>query len=362
MALFLQWKQMEDMTMMIDSYNLLALKAVPITLLIDEAGIIRHRNPSRDDLQKFINSPPAEVGSAPEAPRPYNPVSQRAPLRNTLINLTDRERSLRSHAADKFEELARTNFQLGVGYRKNYDTGFGQIDDFKHAVTYWKKALLLDPSNYIARRRVQQYGPQLDKPYPFYNWIAQARQEITARGETPLPLLVEPRGAEITLPEKNLPKTKTPPHPDPENKLPQDEQRLFNHIVVFVPHTDQKTEAYRVFVDMKPFHQGTKWNDEAGPTTLRPVAPPNWTVHPEVIEFTPVKGTPANANRSIEFELRRSKPADPFVETFPPTLSLQFFLNVCHGEPEVCQFLRFDIDHEIPNWKAKVPPPPRPRR
>ena len=43
---------------------------------------------------------------------------------------------------------------------------------------------------------MQQYGPRLDKPYPFYDWVETAREEIRARGETPSPLRVEPAGAE----------------------------------------------------------------------------------------------------------------------------------------------------------------------
>ena len=39
---------------MLDSYNILGLKVVPITLLIDEAGIIRYRNPSGNDLDAPI--------------------------------------------------------------------------------------------------------------------------------------------------------------------------------------------------------------------------------------------------------------------------------------------------------------------
>ena len=60
MALFLQWKEMEDMIVMVDSYNVLGLKSVPLTLLIDESGVIRHRNPSSEVLHQFLAAAPAD--------------------------------------------------------------------------------------------------------------------------------------------------------------------------------------------------------------------------------------------------------------------------------------------------------------
>ena len=57
MKLFLQWKEMERMDVLLDSYNLSGLKAVPYTYLIDEAGIVRARNPKQEDLQKFLAAP-----------------------------------------------------------------------------------------------------------------------------------------------------------------------------------------------------------------------------------------------------------------------------------------------------------------
>ena len=58
----------------------------------------------------------------------------------------------------------------------------------------------MDPSNYIWRRRLQQYGPRLDKPYPFYDWIETARRELKARGIEPHPLRARLTGAEIAQP------------------------------------------------------------------------------------------------------------------------------------------------------------------
>ena len=68
---------------------------------------------------------------------------------------------------------------------------------FRKAVEHWERALALDSNQYIWRRRIQQYGPRLDKPYPFYDWIPEARADIEARGQSPVTLAVEPAGAEF---------------------------------------------------------------------------------------------------------------------------------------------------------------------
>ena len=88
-----------------------------------------------------------------------------------------------------------THFRLGVALRKRYDSPHRQPGDFQAAVDAWKGALDIDPNQYIWRRRIQQYGPRLDKPYPFYDWVPQAREEIAARGETPVGLTVRARAA-----------------------------------------------------------------------------------------------------------------------------------------------------------------------
>ena len=80
--LFMQWKQM-TWPIMIDPLNLLDVAAVPITLLIDENGIIRYVNPPISQavtiVQEFIKSSPqrddivAISGDSPGSlPRPFH--------------------------------------------------------------------------------------------------------------------------------------------------------------------------------------------------------------------------------------------------------------------------------------------------
>ena len=51
----MQWQKM-DWPVLADPFNDLGISAVPITLLIDEHGIIRYRNPKPKDLQVFLST------------------------------------------------------------------------------------------------------------------------------------------------------------------------------------------------------------------------------------------------------------------------------------------------------------------
>ena len=50
--LFMQWKQM-DWPVMVDSLNLLGVEVVPITLAIDEAGVIREKLRDPSEIDEF---------------------------------------------------------------------------------------------------------------------------------------------------------------------------------------------------------------------------------------------------------------------------------------------------------------------
>ena len=353
MALFLQWKAMQDMPVMLDSYNILGLKVVPITLLIDEAGIIRYRNPSGNDLDAFMKLPPATPGTAPKAPRPtaFFPGLDPAHLDPSTFILKNLPRGIEASPGPG-PETAAGLFQLGVAFRKRYDSPDRQSDDFSHAVGHWRRALALDPSNYIWRRRLQQYGPRLDKPYPFYNWVNEARREITARGDKPHPLVAEPTGAELALPAGNTSARDTqenPPHPDPDDKLPRATGTLLSVTKTVVPHTTKPGSAVRVFVETTPLPpRSTTWNDEAGRSSIRVIPPRGWTAHPSVLSLPPTGSNPLHEPRRAEFELRRSKKAlPPFPK--PPVCTLQVFTHLCHGREGTCELLRRDLTIPLPH-------------
>ena len=125
----------------------------------------------------------------------------------------------------------------------------------------------LDPNQYIYRRRIQQYGPRLGKPYPFYDWVQQAQAEIRERGEEPVELSVSLTGAEIARPLRKLePETSTAANPDPAAEIIEDAE-LVHLQVVTVPRVVRPEAAVRVYVLLEP-GENAKWNNESEPTRV----------------------------------------------------------------------------------------------
>lgn len=186
--LFMQWKQM-NWPIMVDALNLLEVTAVPITIFIDELGIIRELNPrlrnSKELLEKFLNNSTQahavnitvkkeeKNDSAPKKEKStINSLSQSKA--NTLFlwkgpEQLDKTITLYQQAVEADQNNGVSHFRIGVAYRKRYDSEYRKTSDFFMAINHWAKALELDPNQYIWRRRIQQYGPRLDKPYPFYD-------------------------------------------------------------------------------------------------------------------------------------------------------------------------------------------------
>ena len=114
-------------------------------------------------------------------------------------------------------------------------------------------ALELDPNQYIWRRRIEQYGPRLAKPYAFYDWVVQAKAEVSRRGEMPISLTVEPYGSELAGPVRDIvAETSFPLELDPKGRIQRDEQRLIEAEVVVVPKRVRPGQAARVHVIFRP--------------------------------------------------------------------------------------------------------------
>ena len=120
--LFLQWQGI-DWPMLVDAYNLLDVNVVPITLLIDENGIIRKRVSPRADARKAVAAFLAEPAAEPQQ------ASSATPFRPRTIA------QLEAAASDD----ARAQFELGVAYRMRYDDG-GDAEDFARATAAWERS------------------------------------------------------------------------------------------------------------------------------------------------------------------------------------------------------------------------------
>jgi hypothetical protein len=86
--LFMQWKKL-GWPILVDSYNLLGVRVVPITLAIDEHGVIREVNPPRGDVEHLERTFLSQDFELPEIPGRAPPLrasmpSSRLPSLKTL--------------------------------------------------------------------------------------------------------------------------------------------------------------------------------------------------------------------------------------------------------------------------------------
>lgn len=360
--LFMQWKQM-GWPILVDSLNLLGVAAVPITLAIDEYGVIRVVNPKWDSIDETFLS------------QTYRKPERLAPADTTIPDLDKLKRaaagssaaSLRSYAdawvlwgnparldeaiaayreALKLEpNHAPTNFRLGVAYRKRQESEKRQPQDFQTAVEYWTKALEMDPNQYVWRRRIQQYGPRLDKPYPFYDWVPLARQEIQARGQTPAPLTVEPGGAEFAEPLKVFEPSKSSKRaPDPQGRVLRDQEKFILTDIAFVPPAIAPGDSIRVHVTFRP-NAATKahWNNEAEGLVFWIDAPEGWQASDRYLTVSNPPAAVSLEPRTVEFELKAPGDAQKQRVTVP-AYALYY---VCEDVNGTCLYRRQDVQFDV---------------
>jgi hypothetical protein len=337
-VLFMEWQQM-DWPVLSDPLNLLGVYAIPYTFLIDEHGIIRYKNPTQAEFESFLTTKyqaavgldrpeiSIEAGSAEHAIM----WGGEAAISSAIEQLEQRT------VADPSDEKAF--FRLGVAYRKRHDSPERQPGDFSKAVGAWQQALELNPQQYIWRRRIQQYGPRLDKPYSFYDWVNEARTAITNRGGTPHQLSAEPGGSEFAHPGQADASQAASQHPDPQGKLPRDQLGLVQVEAIAVSSTDRGKPAYRVHLRFRPSKElKVHWTNDAGRLSFFPADDPAVVIHDRQPD-TPLPQQPAtNEERSIEFEIR---PAAG--KQLPASLEGSAFYYVCEDVNGGCQYLRQDI-------------------
>ncbi len=322
-----------DWPILVDSLNLLQVSGVPQTIAIDEHGIVREVGLRLDKADEFRSGfmqtefdapgpdqPPALPAVWPEPIEPAGGAD--AAARRAFADLI-----IRAGRWDRIDEAIAayrkaielepgdgwTDFRLGVALRKRYDSAQRKSGDFQAAVDRWKAALDIDPNQYIWRRRIQQYGPRLDKPYPFYDWVPLARREIEARGETPPALAVEPGGAEFAAPADALARADSPARePDAEGRIHRDEGELIEIETVAAPGSLQQGEAARLHVAFRPLaRKKAHWNNEADGVEV-------WLREPDGCELdAPYRLLPLPAaavsveERRAEFEVRCQDGAAP---------------------------------------------------
>jgi hypothetical protein len=361
--LFAQWKRL-DWPILHDPINLLEAPAVPIVVPIDEHGIVRAVRPRPETLEAdFLDKTFADDAPS-DAPRSAGPPDAAALRRQAEANpgavawraLGDAltiwggaERSdqaidayTRALALDPSDKNAL--FRLGVAHRMRHESARRQPGDFQDAIDAWGRALELDPNRYIWRRRIEQYGPRLAKPYAFYDGVAQARAEISRRGEPPVPLTVEPYGSELAGPVRDILVAKSvPTEPDPKGRIHRDKERLIEAEVAVVPRRVRPGQVARVHVTFRPSaaHKA-RWNNESTPLWVWIAGAEGWTISTRLLE-APQGGQPESVEvRRLDFEVKAPSTAEGKTR-----LAAYALYNTCEEEGGRCLFLRQDLTVEL---------------
>jgi hypothetical protein len=222
-----------------------------------------------------------------------------------------------------------------------YDSPLRREGDFTVAVNEWQLALDRNPNQYIWRRRIQQYGPRQDKPYPFYDWVEQARREIRARGEKPVALTVDPSGAELAVPASDFAEEEPRlSEPDPEGRITRDTTPLVRGEITVVPPQVLPGQSVRVHIVLRPNpHERGHWNNEGDPLVVWINPPAGWTISQRRLT-APLPPQPiSEETRKLEFELQAPRNAASGKLRF----SGYALYGVCKGDEGTCLYRRSDM-------------------
>jgi hypothetical protein len=358
--LFMQWKEM-DWPILVDSFNRLQVAAVPITLLIDEHGVIRKLRARPEDLEDFLETdyPKPEVAVAATPTRDWirrrlqRDAGDAAQSKDLALDLVEWGDAGQLTAGIEMLELSKAGspddgwlrFRLGVAYRRRYDSAGRRDGDFAQAVANWAEALAIDPNQYIWRRRIQQYGPRLDKPYASYDWVPEARKAIEKRGGSPVPLVVEPGGAEFARPLKRFEaRGDVVLNPDPSGRVARDAEGFIAVETTVVPATQGSSTAARVHLVFRP-NQGIKahWNSEAEGAVIWLDSPKGWKLERQRFEIPNDAGPVSDRPRSVEFEALRDSDAGD-VDAVLTGYALYY---ACEDVDGLCVYRRLDFRVEL---------------
>lgn len=362
--LFMQWKRM-DWPVLVDSLNLLQMSAVPVTVAIDEHGIVREEGLRLSSAEEFLNGFMAATFRAPESDGAVEPPAEWPEavepadssdaqgwknfgdliVRSNEIDRLDEAIAAYRRALEMEPQDGWVQFRLGVALRKRHDSARRQEGDFQAAVNHWQAALDIDPNQYIWRRRMQQYGPRLDKPYPFYDWVPQSREEIAARGGTPWELAVEPGRAEFAEPLEKIPQTDAPVDPpDPGGRIHRDHGEFIDLEMVVVPGSIRPGEAARIHVNFQPQKERkAHWNNEQDGLEVWLNEPEGCRVDGSHRQLTNPSDGVSLEERKVEFEIQCE--AEAAVGTRP--LGGYALYYVCEDVNGTCLYRRQDFAGSI---------------
>lgn len=357
--LFLQWKQI-DWPTLADPLDLLNLETVPLTVAVDEYGIVRFSelpmSAAKTIEQTFVNQTYPKPAALLPAETPDLSALRAATARNTAAAWraygdavsvwgTDRRWDAvietYQHAAQLEPGDGLTQFRLGSALRTRYDSAARQPTDFQDAERHWARALDIDPNRYIWRRRMQQYGPHLAKPEPFFDWVRDARAQIASRGDTPLALTVEPGDSEYATPGPDSRTAKGPAvDPDPRGRIRRDGGEFVSVETAIVPSTVTPGETVRAHITFRPnLRTKAHWNNEVDPLVYWLSPPREWNVDPRAGAVPNAPTTVSQEARTVEFEIKVPATQAPGAIAIPG-YALYY---VCEDVNGVCMYRRRDL-------------------
>ena len=362
--LYAQWQEL-DWPILWDPFNLTDSMAVPLVSGIDEHGVVRRRlrDPRRGIEAEFLE----QAFDAP-AQQPEQTIAVRrelleaGPADETLAEWAlakmlwegpdaydDAIAALETAIGMRGEEPALL-FRLGVAQRLRYDSGGSRTEDFQASLDNWTHALRRNPDQYIWRRRIQQWGPRLDKPYPFYDWVAKAQEELHARGEEPFPVAVSLTGSEIAAQSNVLPKRiQERDNPDPKREIALDEGHLVRADIAAALNTNVngRTRARptaRVYVELRPdAEREVHWSNDAGPTLVWISVPKGWVLAQNLHELSLPEHESSSETRRVEFEVLAEGESDT-----RPVVRGYALYYICEGVGGQCLYRRQDFEVELP--------------
>ncbi|HED66063.1 MAG TPA: hypothetical protein ENJ09_10980 [Planctomycetes bacterium] len=353
--LFAQWKGLE-MPILWDPFNLTDSEVVPTFVAVDERGIVRSLKPSRETFaEEFLEVDFAALDAERDEESEGGPSMEEAGSRDSactfkdlhgepdvyskLVQGRDLDEAVEElvAASAKDPEDPRLAFRAGVALRLRTDSPLHRPSDFQGAIDHWTRALSLRPNQYIWRRRIQQYGPRMDKPYPFYTWVENAVRDLRARGEEPVELHAALTPAELAEPHRFEPDAGDGPvvAPDPEGRIRRDDQALVSIETAVAFDTSRKQPVASVHLTLRPNASlDAHWNHESGP----PVKVWVGTPVPKLLEVPPRSDAPTSSEPlMLTFEVE--VPGDRAEFRFP-AYALYY---VCEGREGTCLYRRQDF-------------------
>ncbi len=304
-----------------------------MVVAVNEQGVVVSHRASHDFVNKWLAG---DVNVTLK--EDWKPAASKLPDIHAQYDPTDLEGLNKIIAS--FEETRATSekfpalhFELGVFYRSRFELT-GDVKDFQNSIDSWTTAREQNPNQYIYRRRIEQYGARLEKPYPFYDWVDQAITEIRERGEQPVELKVPIGGAEIAGRARQFQANDWSIDWEKAVEINADEADLLQIQAVAVPTKVRPGTSTRIHVLALP-GEDAKWNNETEPATF--VLKPNDQVElsdPRAVHEQP-KEAETTETRQFEFEVLLKKGA-----TEPVTVEGAVLTNICIDSSGVCTYLR----------------------